>query len=146
MRNNACEAFDRLLKKYRATAPLAAAEGLLPYRGEGGRWLASPFDGNSWWTGGFWPGIMWQLYAASKDAFFLEEARRAEALLTGIEPGSSVSLGVNGRELSQMIGQHRENLRWLRETYGLRELKIVPSPVKSGEICRLAVEKPADMV
>ena len=82
MRNNACEAFDRLLKKYRATAPLAAAEGLLPYRGEGGRWLASPFDGNSWWTGGFWPGIMWQLYAASKDAFFLEEARRAEALLT----------------------------------------------------------------
>ena len=71
---------------------------------------------------------------------------RAEALLTGIEPGSSVSLGVNGRELSQMIGQHRENLRWLRETYGLRELKIVPSPVKSGEICRLAVEKPADMV
>ena len=25
---------------------------------------------------------MWQLYAASKDAFFLEEARRAEVLLT----------------------------------------------------------------
>ena len=82
MRNNACEAFDRLLKKYWATAPLAAAEGMLPYRGEGGRWLGSPFDGNSWWTGGFWPGLMWQLYAASKDEFFLEEARRAEALLT----------------------------------------------------------------
>ncbi len=71
---------------------------------------------------------------------------RAEALLTGIEPGSSVSLGVNGRELSQMIGQHRDNLCWLREKYGLRELKIISAPVKSGEICRLAVEKPAEMV
>ena len=71
---------------------------------------------------------------------------RAEALLDGIEPGASVSFGVNSRELSQMIGQHRENLRWLREKYGLRELKIVPAAMKSGEICRLAVEKPADMV
>ena len=71
---------------------------------------------------------------------------RAEALLAGIEPGASVSFGVNSRELSQMIGQHRENLRWLREKYGLRELKIVSAPVKSGEICRLTVEKPAEMV
>ena len=71
---------------------------------------------------------------------------KAETLLADSEPGMRVTLGVNSRELSQMIGQHRENLRWLRETYGLRELKIVPAPVKSGEICRLAVEKPAEMV
>ena len=71
---------------------------------------------------------------------------KAETLLADSEPGMRVTLGVNSRELSQMIGQHKENLRWLRETYGLRELKIVPAPVKSGEICRLAVEKPADMV
>ena len=71
---------------------------------------------------------------------------KAETLLADSEPEMRVTLGVNSRELSQMIGQHKENLRWLRETYGLRELKIVPAPVKSGEICRLAVEKPADMV
>ena len=71
---------------------------------------------------------------------------KAETLLADSEPGMRVTLGVNSRELSQMIGQHRDNLCWLREKYGLRELKIVPAPVKSGEICRLAVEKPADMV
>ena len=71
---------------------------------------------------------------------------KAETLLADSEPGMRVTLGVNSRELSQMIGQHKENLRWLRETYGLRELKIISAPVKSGEICRLAVEKPADMV
>lgn len=54
---------------------------MLPYRG-GARWLASPFDGNSWWTGGFWPGLMWQLWSASKDDWFMEEALRAERMLT----------------------------------------------------------------
>ena len=82
MRNNACDALKRAIEKYRATAPLAAAENLLPYRGGEGSWLASPFDGNSWWTGGFWPGLMWQLWAASKDDWFAGEALRAEELLT----------------------------------------------------------------
>ena len=81
MRNNAVEILRRAAEKYRATAPLAAEAGMLPYRG-GEKWLASPFDGDSWWTGGFWPGMMGQLWAASGDEWFKGEALRAEARLT----------------------------------------------------------------
>ena len=87
MLHNACESLRIIAGKYRATAPLAARENMLPYRGHNGPeaqkcWSPSPFDGNSWWTGGFWPGLMWQLWSATKDTFFREEALRAEALLT----------------------------------------------------------------
>ena len=81
MRNNPENILKRVTAKYRATAPLAADHNMLPYRG-GPAWLEAPFDGNSWWTGGFWPGAMWQLWAASGDDFFKAEALRAEALLT----------------------------------------------------------------
>lgn len=82
MRNNAEQVFARVAEKFRRTAPMAAAAGLIPYRSEGGQWLPSPYEGNAWWTGGFWPGLMLQLYAATKDDLFLTEARRTEALLT----------------------------------------------------------------
>ncbi len=81
MRNNAAEILRRAAKKYRATAPLATHDDQLPYRGGEG-WLASPFDGNSWWTGGFWPGLMWLLWSASGDDWFRDEALRSEDLLT----------------------------------------------------------------
>ena len=66
---------------------------------------------------------------------------RAEALLAGTEPGSRVILGVNGRELSQMIGQRRGNLHWLRERFSLSALSVRPADVKNGEICRIFLEK-----
>ena len=75
-------ALDRIAGKFRKTAEDAAREGIIPYKSADGKWIASPYDGNSWWTGGFWPGLMWQFYAASKDPVFLKEARRVEALLT----------------------------------------------------------------
>ena len=73
---------QRAAEKFRASAALAAAEGLIPYKSENGRWIPSPYDGNSWWTGGFWPGLMWQFYAATGDEAFLREARRTVELLT----------------------------------------------------------------
>lgn len=61
---------------------MAADAGIIPYKSENGAWVASPYDGNSWWTGGFWPGLMWQLHCATGDEQFQTEARRVEKLLT----------------------------------------------------------------
>ena len=52
------EAFQKLKDKFRRSAVLAAEEGIIPYKSENGRWISSPYDGNSWWTGGFWPALM----------------------------------------------------------------------------------------
>lgn len=75
-------AFERACAKFARGAKLAAAQGIIPYKSEGDHYVASPFDGNSWWTGGFWPAIMWQLYKATGDAVYMDEAVRTEALLT----------------------------------------------------------------
>ena len=76
------EALNRIAGKFRKTAEEAAEAGIIPYKSEAGKWIASPYDGNSWWTGGFWPGLMWQLRQLTGDEFFREEARRVEKLLT----------------------------------------------------------------
>ena len=76
------QALERIAAKIRAAIPQAAEMGIIPYKSEGGRWIGSPHDGNSWWTGGFWPGLMWQLHAATGDACYAAEARRVEQLLS----------------------------------------------------------------
>ena len=76
------EALRRIAEKFRKTAETAAEAGMIPYKSTGGKWISSPYDGNSWWTGGFWPGLMWQLWQLTGDGFFQQEARRVEALLT----------------------------------------------------------------
>ncbi len=68
-------------EKFRRTAEIARREGILPYKSMDGKWIASPYDGNSWWTGGFWPGLMWQLFVLTGDEFFSLEAKRGEEIL-----------------------------------------------------------------
>ena len=82
MRNNPAEIAAKVVVKYRRTAQLAADKGILPYRSADGQWIGSPFANNGWWTGGFWPGLMWQLYHAAGDELFYREALRTEKLLT----------------------------------------------------------------
>lgn len=67
---------------------------------------------------------------------------RARALLKGVLPGSSVVLGVNSARISQMTGQHRENIRVLCEEFGLKALKIRAAAAENEEILLLSVEIP----
>jgi len=75
------EAQQKMIEKFRWSAPKAAEDGIIPYKSENGQWIPSPYAGNGWWTGGFWPGLMWQLYQASGDEMFRTEERRTEELL-----------------------------------------------------------------
>ncbi len=83
MNNWAEKTFQRLTEKYRRTAPLAAAQNIIPYKSDAYRWAGSPSEGDAWWTGGFWPGLMWQLYAATDQDVFRTEAVRVEKRLVG---------------------------------------------------------------
>ena len=76
------EAFARACEKLERGAKRAAEQGIIPYMGQKDGYTPAPFDGNSWWTGGFWPGMMWQLYAATGRDVYRDEALRVEKLLT----------------------------------------------------------------
>ena len=74
---------EKLLKKY----PLVVrrSKGKIPYTA-----AAGVFDDRSgdelvgWWTNGFWGGLLWQLFGASGDSLYKEEAIRQEELLDSV--------------------------------------------------------------
>ena len=82
MLNRYQEAMEKIMAKHSSGIHEAAEKNMIPYKSEQGQWVASPFDGNSWWTGGFYPALMWQFRAAGGDGRFLAEALRTEKLLT----------------------------------------------------------------
>lgn len=53
----------------------------VPYTVQDGAWLAKPSI--CWWTNGFWPASMLQMYALTGDEKYLTEARRMEDMLDG---------------------------------------------------------------
>ena len=57
---------------------------------------------------------------------------KAEALLEGTEPGAEVTLRVNPRLMSQLVGQHGENRKYLTEKFALGRLRIVPDASAAG--------------
>lgn len=67
---------------------------------------------------------------------------KAALLLAGVSPGSRVVLAVQPRLLSQMLGPKRANVSFLRERFGLSELRIAPDASIRAEIEAVSVEKP----
>lgn len=60
--------------------------------------------------------------------------RRAQELLINVAPGSDVTLLVNPSQISQMTGQHRQNVLYLQEKLQLRSIKIKGADIPAGEI------------
>ena len=58
----------------------------------------------------------------------------AEALLRDVSPGESVALGIRRGLLSQLVGQHGANRQWLKETFSLREVKMLPVDAEDDRI------------
>ena len=66
-----------------------------------------------------------------KSRVFFERAR---ALLLASKPEDDVVLGVNKSEISQMTGQHRQNLAALEAEFGLRKVRVAAAEVPRGGI------------
>lgn len=77
-----------------------------------------------------------------KSRLMLDEARR---LLQGVAPNSRVTLGVRPNRLSQLIGQHRQNVACLTHEFALAGLKITPCELKNADIEILSVEKAEEL-
>lgn len=59
---------------------------------------------------------------------------RALGLLAGVPAGSSVTIAVHKSKVSQMVGQHRQNVETLKRELSLKEVKVVPTDCEINEI------------
>lgn len=69
---------EKLNTKMLYAAEKAAEVDFIPYTTENGQWKKNFIN---WWTNGFWPASMWQMYLATKDERYRDAAIRAEAML-----------------------------------------------------------------
>lgn len=56
-------------------------EGKIPYRVKDGHYLDMAKDDVYWWTNGFWGGICWQMYHATKEDYYRIAAQDTEDML-----------------------------------------------------------------
>ncbi len=81
------EVWEKIQTKVSAECDRNADCKEIPYTtDENGRFIPKRFGGASnlgWWTNGFWSGILWEMYAATKEEKYLKAARHAEELLDG---------------------------------------------------------------
>lgn len=73
------EVAEKIVKKERAVAQ--RSRGKIPYTTVEGRFDDWTQKDVCWWTNGFWGGMMWQLYHATKDPLYQEIAKELEEKL-----------------------------------------------------------------
>lgn len=73
--------WEKLTRKMPSSLQKASQLPFIPYTTRQHAWQPGPFDGISWWTNGFWPAMMWQMYLHTGEAAYRAEAERAEAIL-----------------------------------------------------------------
>lgn len=59
---------------------------------------------------------------------------RARKLLADIPAGSSVTIAVHKSKVSQMVGQHRQNIETLCRELSLRQVRVIPAQCGLNEI------------
>jgi unsaturated chondroitin disaccharide hydrolase len=97
----------------------------IPYIPENGKYPDKGTEDISWWTNGFWPGIMWQMYHATGEKKYAETANRVENRLdaaldayTGLHhdvgfmwlPSAVANYRLTGNKRSLARGRHAANL------------------------------------
>lgn len=75
------EIMDKLQNKIPYAVRQAQELDGIPYTTHESKWVVGPCDGICWWTNGFWPGTMWQMYLMTSDEQYAAEAQRSELLL-----------------------------------------------------------------
>ena len=74
------ETWEKIDKKLSRAA--IEKRGTLPYTTREGKVYDDMYKTNvNWWTNGFWPGMMWLMYQATKNEIYKETAENAEILL-----------------------------------------------------------------
>ncbi|MBQ8094988.1 MAG: glycoside hydrolase family 88 protein [Clostridia bacterium] len=69
---------DKLNRKMAYAIGKAREAGCIPYTTDGKAWKDNPIG---WWTNGFWPANMWQMFRMTGDQIYRDEAVRAEQML-----------------------------------------------------------------
>jgi len=112
--------------KVKLKAECARNQGVIPYIPREGRYVdLSTSDGIYWWTNGFWAGMLWQMYSATKDEQYRKTAEEVEKRLDGALEGyeglhhdvgflwlhtSVANYRLNGNKDSRRRGLHAANI------------------------------------
>ena len=74
---------DRVKRKMLFSLANAEGSDFIPYTVREGKWAPGPAGRGciDWWTNGFWPGEMWEMYRLTNNSVYKDEAERTEKML-----------------------------------------------------------------